>query len=371
VWRKLRDQNNDQTPKDRVSLLVGTLRVGLTKEDAVVVMDARCKQCRPAMMFARSQAESEVATLPAPSFSSAMSKVFHALAICSMLAAVILTTRAGTVWAEEQVNASTPTRADSQITSLLKDIESTLVNSPDVPFDDVNRMLILAQNLMPQASPQVRHLMQDFPARLRQLADEHHGDGVKAVTLTVFADVITQYFRDNETAQSEPALVQPPLALAPAAAKQQEFPVQPPVSQTPAPVKREAAVQATPAPSKRAPMAPLPAPAKQAAPEPPKTPQMSGMQHTLLDRGDAMLRLGDVSAARMLFSRAVESGIAIAALKMANTYDPAFLAEHNLRGIKADRAEAEAWCRKAQSMGEPLAKEYLASLERRKHLATD
>jgi hypothetical protein len=294
-----------------------------------------------------------------------MSKVFHALTICSMLAVVILTTRVGTVWAEEQLNASTPTQADSQITTLLKNIESTLVNSPDVPFEDVGRMLISARNLMSRASPQVRHLMQDFPARLRQHANEHHGDAVKAVTLTVFADVITEYFKNNETAQSKPALTQPPLPLVPAPAKQ-EFPVQPPMSLTPAPAKREAAVQPTPVPSKPTPVAPSPARTKQAAPEPPKTSQMSAMQHTLLDRGDAMLRLGDVSAARMLFSRAAESGIGIAALRMADTYDPAFLAERNLRGIKADPAEAEAWCRKAQSMGEPLAKEYLAALERRK-----
>jgi hypothetical protein len=332
-------------------------------------MSGTTSQQLVAMTLARSQAESEVANFARSVLSGAMSKVYHALAIYPMLAVVILTTRVGTVWAEEQLNASTQIQTDSQITSLLKGIESTLVNNPDVPFDDVIRMLISAQDLVPRASPQVRHLMQDFPARLRQQADEHHGDAEKAVTLTVFADVITQYLKDNEAAQSEPALVQPPLALTPAPAKQ-EFPVQPPMSLTPAPAKQEAAVLPTPAPSKRALVAPSPAPAKQAAPEPPKTSQMSTMQHSLLDRGDAMLRLGDVSAARMLFSRAAESGIGIAALKMANTYDPAFLAEHNLRGIKADPAEAEAWCRKAQSMGEPLAKGYLAGLERRKRFTT-
>jgi TPR repeat protein len=83
-----------------------------------------------------------------------------------------------------------------------------------------------------------------------------------------------------------------------------------------------------------------------------------------------MLRLGDVSAARMLFVRAAELGIGIAALKVADTYDPAFLAEHNLRGIKADPVEAETWYRKAQAMGEPQAEEHLKSLERRRLLAT-
>jgi hypothetical protein len=279
-----------------------------------------------------------------------MSKILHALAISSILAVVILNVPAGPVWAEEQLTTSTQVEADSRIISLLNKIETALVKSPDVQVDEVSRMLVAAQSLLPSASAQVRSQMQDFPARLKKHADEDHDDGVRGITLTAFADVISHFFGDpSEATRPEPAPVQPPIALTPAPAKQEASettrpepaPVQPSVALTPAPAKQEA-----------------------------KSPVASSTERTLLERGDAMLRLGDVSAARMLFVRAAELGIGIAALKVADTYDPAFLAEHNLRGIKADPVEAETWYRKAQAMGEPQAEEHLKSLERRRLLAT-
>jgi outer membrane biosynthesis protein TonB len=331
-----------------------------------------------------------------------MSKILHALAISSILAVVILNVPAGPVWAEEQLTTSTQVEADSRIISLLNKIETALVKSPDVQVDEVSRMLVAAQSLLPSASAQVRSQMQDFPARLKKHADEDHDDGVRGITLTAFADVISHFFGDpSEATRPEPAPVQPPIALTPAPAKQEASettrpepaPVQPSVALTPAPAKQEASettrpepapvqpsVALTPAPAKQeasettrpepAPVQPsvalTPAPAKQEA----KSPVASSTERTLLERGDAMLRLGDVSAARMLFVRAAELGIGIAALKVADTYDPAFLAEHNLRGIKADPVEAETWYRKAQAMGEPQAEEHLKSLERRRLLAT-
>jgi len=253
-----------------------------------------------------------------------MSKILHALAISLILAVVILNVPAGPVWGEEQLTTSTQVEADSRIISLLNKIETALVKSPDVQVGEVSRMLVAAQTLLPSASAQVRSQMQDFPARLRKHAGEDHDDVVRGITLTAFADSISQIFNDpSEATRPEPA------------------PVQPPIDLTPAPAKQEA-----------------------------KSPVASSTERALLERGDAMLRLGDVSAARMLFVRAAELGIGIAALKVADTYDPAFLAEHNLRGIKADPVEAETWYRKAQAMGEPQAEEHLKSLERRRLLAT-
>jgi TPR repeat protein len=68
-------------------------------------------------------------------------------------------------------------------------------------------------------------------------------------------------------------------------------------------------------------------------------------------------------AARLLFSHAAGSGIGVAALKLGDTYSPAVLAELHLSGIKADPAEAEAWYRKAQALGEAQAEERLKKLE--------
>ena len=75
-----------------------------------------------------------------------------------------------------------------------------------------------------------------------------------------------------------------------------------------------------------------------------------------------MLELKDLSAARMLFARAAESGVAIAALKLGDTYNPTFLAEHDLRGVRPDPVVAVSWYRKALELGAPGAADRLRAL---------
>jgi TPR repeat protein len=83
----------------------------------------------------------------------------------------------------------------------------------------------------------------------------------------------------------------------------------------------------------------------------------------LLQRGDAMLQLGDVSAARLLYTRAAELGSGTAAVELAKTYDPTFLTDHNLRGVKPDPAEATRWYQRAADMGLTEAKERLRNID--------
>jgi hypothetical protein len=84
----------------------------------------------------------------------------------------------------------------------------------------------------------------------------------------------------------------------------------------------------------------------------PKAPSLaSSVQRALLDRGDTMLSLRDANASRLLYQRAADEGVGLAAFKLAQTYDPTFLAAHNLLGIKPDPAVAEAWYRKAEALG--------------------
>jgi hypothetical protein len=106
-------------------------------------------------------------------------------------------------------------------------------------------------------------------------------------------------------------------------------------------------------------------------PSSPNLPTLSlTAQRLLLERGDAMLSQKNVVAARMLFVRAANAGVGVAALKLAETYDSAFIALHNLIGIKADLHEAETWYRKAATLGEKEAERRLKILEeRRKTLA--
>jgi TPR repeat protein len=82
----------------------------------------------------------------------------------------------------------------------------------------------------------------------------------------------------------------------------------------------------------------------------------------LLTRGDAMLALGDISAARLLYERAAALGSAGAAKALGNTYDAAFLASINAKGIVADEAAAVAWYRKAAALGDTEAIRQLARL---------
>ena len=67
-----------------------------------------------------------------------------------------------------------------------------------------------------------------------------------------------------------------------------------------------------------------------------------------VERGDAMALLGDYAAARLLYRFAAERGSADAALKLAKTYDTAFLAKH--RGLMPDSAEAARWYRAANEL---------------------
>ncbi|MDQ2802492.1 MAG: hypothetical protein M3Y41_07340, partial [Pseudomonadota bacterium] len=63
----------------------------------------------------------------------------------------------------------------------------------------------------------------------------------------------------------------------------------------------------------------------------------------LLARGDAVLALGDVSAARLCYERAAGGGSARAALSAGKTYDPAFLAAINVQGMQPNPEAAATW----------------------------
>jgi TPR repeat protein len=86
------------------------------------------------------------------------------------------------------------------------------------------------------------------------------------------------------------------------------------------------------------------------------------MVDALLKQGKAMLSIGDISAARLLFARAAESGNGEAALALGDTYNPVFLADHGVVGPQADLELAKGWYRKAFALGEAGARERLPGL---------
>ena len=70
----------------------------------------------------------------------------------------------------------------------------------------------------------------------------------------------------------------------------------------------------------------------------------------LLNRGDALFGAGDLASARLFYQRAAEAGNGQAALRLGNTYDPAFLERAQLR-VHGDRALALVWYQRARELG--------------------
>ena len=71
----------------------------------------------------------------------------------------------------------------------------------------------------------------------------------------------------------------------------------------------------------------------------------------LTDRGQDMLKLGDIATARLLFRRAVLAGSAEAALDLGMTYDPLFLRQLGANGVDADANSAHKWYERARELG--------------------
>ena len=80
-------------------------------------------------------------------------------------------------------------------------------------------------------------------------------------------------------------------------------------------------------------------------------------------RGDAFLGSGDIASARLFFERAADSGGGPAAMRMALTYDAAFLDRAGLHGLRGDPERAALWYRRAREIGEGKAKPSLGSLK--------
>ena len=125
----------------------------------------------------------------------------------------------------------------------------------------------------------------------------------------------------------------------------------------------EPALRASPTPRttapEPAPAAPPNTPAAGPAPPNKAAPDLVSM---LLKRGHDMMSLGDVSAARLLFGRAAESGSADAMLELGRTYDPAFLARSSPLSA-GEPGEAARWYRRAAELGNKAAEESLRRIE--------
>jgi len=71
----------------------------------------------------------------------------------------------------------------------------------------------------------------------------------------------------------------------------------------------------------------------------------------LVRRGQDMLKLGDIAAARLVLRRAAEAGSSQAALMLGSTFDPLTLRGFGVVGFASDLDQAVSWYEKALALG--------------------
>lgn len=84
----------------------------------------------------------------------------------------------------------------------------------------------------------------------------------------------------------------------------------------------------------------------------------------LVAKADALFDNGDVAGARLWLDLALEQGDADAAYRLAETYDPAMLAEWRVVGVASDSPKARTLYRRALDGGVDAARERLERLDR-------
>ncbi len=84
-----------------------------------------------------------------------------------------------------------------------------------------------------------------------------------------------------------------------------------------------------------------------------------------LAQGEDYFARGSILVARQYFQRAADAGLAVAALRLAATYDPDELQRVQASGVVPDRDLARKWYQRARELGAPEADERLARLDRR------
>ena len=84
---------------------------------------------------------------------------------------------------------------------------------------------------------------------------------------------------------------------------------------------------------------------------------------TLMKRAKESLASGDIPVARLLLERAADGQDAVAALMLAQTYDPAVLGTSDVRNITPEPDKAKSWYQRAAQLGSADAQRRLAQMQ--------
>jgi hypothetical protein len=99
------------------------------------------------------------------------------------------------------------------------------------------------------------------------------------------------------------------------------------------------------------------------APPPPTASPPDEAVRFALSQGDASFAGGELSVARFYYEQAAAVGNADAAVRMGETFDPAFLQRDQYRRVRGDPAAARFWYQRALGLGAPEARQRLDDLD--------
>ncbi|MET0744317.1 MAG: hypothetical protein ABWY78_13180, partial [Microvirga sp.] len=125
----------------------------------------------------------------------------------------------------------------------------------------------------------------------------------------------------------------------------------PPVAPPPPVTRLPDAAASAPQPPAPRPPAPPPPPVPQAVVQAPATPTTAPNEQRLIERAETLLKMYDISGARLILERAMTAGSARAAYLLAQTYDPQVLDDWRVVGIKGDPDKARDLYARAQAGG--------------------
>lgn len=293
------------------------------------------------------------------------------------------------------------TKVDQLIDTMLRHIIRQVMQERMVSADDNNAMStwFSVRDIALPIRPTTEKALTAFAAETQRLSAEQLAAGhqVVATNLSIFATMATDFLHDNldiaRVAVSPPA-ADTPVRVAPMAtvgrevAEQNTRSAELPNGSAASPAPVDVRLSASDPSQGHDPLAAsgvADAPVALAAVknEPPKiaptapvimasrpplaggTMPANGDQSAVeqsVQRGDAMLSNYNIFAARMLYEYAARAGSAPAAMKLAETYDAAFLNRLKVIGPKPDPALAAEWYAKAASLGDQRAEARLRTL---------
>ncbi len=293
------------------------------------------------------------------------------------------------------------TQDGHQVEALLNQIEQQIDSGHTMTPESDNALVTWRHVLetAPLSSPEARKALVIFAKHAQQRANDERaaGNALIASDFSVFADVIDSLLDQGHATQAGVADVPNgndaniPLANLPAepatpaesaagnanGTASVETSAQPQRSETTAPPMQVAHGDATAdvgaslSPDTGAGQAAKPIDRSQTTAMPAMTPSITAGRRNAPDqaaaaafasRGDAMVAIKDISAARKYYEYAANAGSARAALALGETYDPAFLSRLGAVGLKPNPLIAADWYRKAASLGDHVADGRLQAL---------